>query len=507
MEHGRDYSFSKPFFVQFYELMRRVPQPAVFNARTVNADYTQHTGDLKNGYLVSASWGGEDIYYSSRVHESKDCWDVFAVSSCELCHQDILINKSYRILFSQDSDNCSDSYFLFECRNCQNCFGCTNLRNKLYYIFNEPHTKDEYVKKIREFGLGSFNKLEELRRKFSELKIKALRKYANINNAQLVTGDNIKNANNCQRCFDVSKDIRDCKFIQNALQIKDSYDGYGVGASAELLYEVFDSGVQGSRLCFGAIIYGGTNVYYSYNCHGSSNLFGCVGLRNKQYCVLNKQYTPERYKELVESIKEHMNSMPYTDKKGIIYEYGEFFPSELSPFAYNETIAQEYFPLTKQQTIEKGYSWKDPEEKDVKIDVKSEDLPDHIKYVKDDITGKVIECQHKGECNEQYTFGFKIISKELEFYKKMNLPLPRLCPNCRHYQRIKQRNPLKLWKRKCMCQGKESGTNKQELGVKYQNTIKHFHGDQPCLNEFQTTYAPERPEIVYCERCYQQEVV
>jgi hypothetical protein len=27
-----------------------------------------------------------------------------------------------------------------------------------------------------------------------------------------------------------------------------------------------------------------------------------------------------------------------------------------------------------------------------------------------------------------------------------------------------------------------------------------------CNNTFETSYAPERPEIVYCERCYQGEV-
>ncbi len=83
----------------------------------------------------------------------------------------------------------------------------------------------------------------------------------------------------------------------------------------------------------------------------------------------------------------------------------------------------------------------------------------------------------------------------------MNLPLPRLCQNCRHYQRLKQRNPLKLWKRKCMCE-ELSSTN----GI-YKNTIRHFHDSDFCPNEFQTTYSPTRPEIVYCENCYLQEVV
>jgi len=202
--------------------------------------------------------------------------------------------------------------------------------------------------------------------------------------------------------------------------------------------------------------------------------------RGNSYCILNKQYTKEEYEALVPKIIQHMNEMPYVDKKGRVYKYGEFFPAELSPFSYNETIAQEYFPLTKEQAIEQGYTWKDPEEKNYQIDIKTQDIPDNIKDVSDDIIGKVIQCSHNGECNHQCTKAFKIVPQELQFYKKMNLPLPRLCPNCRHYERLKQRNPLKLWHRKCM---------KPE-----------------CTNEFETSYAPDRPEIVYCEECYNREV-
>jgi hypothetical protein len=34
----------------------------------------------------------------------------------------------------------------------------------------------------------------------------------------------------------------------------------------------------------------------------------------------------------------------------------------------------------------------------------------------------------------------------------------------------------------------------------------HFHGKEKCKVEFETSYAPERPEIIYCEKCYQREV-
>jgi hypothetical protein len=39
-----------------------------------------------------------------------------------------------------------------------------------------------------------------------------------------------------------------------------------------------------------------------------------------------------------------------------------------------------------------------------------------------------------------------------------------------------------------------------------QSKTNHFHGDKKCEVEFETSYAPDRPEIVYCEKCYQQEV-
>lgn len=50
--------------------------------------------------------------------------------------------------------------------------------------------------------------------------------------------------------------------------------------------------------------------------------------------------------------------------------------------------------------------------------------------------------------------------------------------------------------------------NKQKPDYKYQNTVEHSrHNGRPCPNEFETTYSPERKEIVYCEDCYLREVV
>ena len=197
------------------------------------------------------------------------------------------------------------------------------------------------------------------------------------------------------------------------MKLEDSYDGYGLGQNTSLIYESVDTGADATKLLFDIFVWGGNDVYYSYASHGCGNIFGCIGLRQKQYCILNKQYTKEEYEELVPKIIQHMNDMPYIDSKGRIYKYGEFFPSELSPFCYNETIAQEYFPLTKEQALEQGYKWKDTEDRNYTIDIKTEDIPDDIKDVNEDIIGKVIECEHKGTCNEQCTEAFKIIESSI----------------------------------------------------------------------------------------------
>ncbi|MFA6257630.1 MAG: hypothetical protein WC671_01315 [Candidatus Paceibacterota bacterium] len=52
-----------------------------------------------------------------------------------------------------------------------------------------------------------------------------------------------------------------------------------------------------------------------------------------------------------------------------------------------------------------------------------------------------------------------------------------------------KRNPRQLWHRSCMCELKN-----------------HTHGTEKCAVEFETSYSPDRPEIVYCETCYQQEI-
>ena len=507
MDYGQDYNWNKSFFEQFRELSLEVPWFSRSIMNLVNSDYCANASDLKNCYLLFDSGPDtENCAYGAMVNYSKDSFDNYQLHSSELCYDCFMVYKSYRIFFSAHCYNCQDVYFSQNLNNCQNCFACVNLRNRQYYIFNQPYLKKEYFQKLKKFNIGSYKNTLEFIQKLKEFQSKFIYKNMHGKKNINVNGDYINYSKNVSNSFMINN-AEGCKycFNLNVGPVKDSYEYNGWGENAELIYESNQTGNNIFRLKFCFMCYPNDyDLEYCIMCVSSSNLFGCVGLRHKQYCILNKQYTKEEYEELVPKIIEHMNSMPYIDKKGRVYKYGEFFPPELSPFVYNETIAQEYFPLTKEQAIEKGYQWKEPEVRNFQIDIKTQDLPDNIKDVHDDILGKIIECANAKSQNSALsncTTAFKIIDSELEFYKKMNLPLPRLCPNCRHYERIQQRNPLKLWKRKCQCDGTHSSN-----GI-YKNTIEHFHGNNPCPNEFETTYAPDRPEIVYCEKCYQSEVV
>ncbi len=499
-DYALEYDFNRPFFEQFRDLIK-VPLISLIAVNSEKVDYANPVNASKNVYLSFSVAKSENIFYSALVDESKDIFDSVNVKESELLYNCLNSTKCFNSIFLENCKECVNSLFLFNCVNCTDCFLCVNLRNKKYCIFNQQYTKEDYFKKFEE--IKNNLTLKDLINNFNNFKLKYIRKYSNLNNVNNVTGDEILNSKNCFNVF-YAYDSENVKHSYRAITLKDSYDI--TGGSGELIYESLVTGYGGYMSKFFAHISSNDNRYCEYciGCGSSSNLFGCIGFRNKQYCILNKQYSKEEYEKLIPKIIEHMNTMPYVDKQGRVYKYGEFFPPELSPFAYNETIAQEYFPLTKEEALSQGFKWKDPEEKDIKPD-----LPDHIKDVKEDIIGKTIQCAHakikengtlEQNCNEQCTTAFKVIPEEFEFYKKMNLPLPRLCPNCRHYQRLKQRNPLKLWHRKCDCVGQKS-----KNGI-YQNTQTHFHENQPCPNEFETSYSPNRPEIVYCDACYNREV-
>lgn len=505
LAYGKEYDFSKPFFEQFKELSLAIPYPALVTDYLTleNSEYANQVDHLKNCYLFFNGAYNESCFYSYALNRCKEVFDSLNLDKCELCYECYRTHQSYSSAYLSHSRTCIDSLFLRDCADCQKCIGCFGLRGRQHHIFNQPYSPEEHANKVKELDLGSYRNLTAFKERFRQFVLKHPIKaiYSRITNN--VSGNYIYESRNCASCFSVTG-AQDGKYVfsMETPPVKDVMDYTVWGDNAELIYEceTCGDGVRSLRFCrncWGEF----RDSQYTWESHNAASLFGCVGLRSKQFCILNKRYTENEYNALVPKIIEHMNAMPYKDKKGIIYKYGEFFPAELSPCAYNETMAQEYFPLNKERTIELGHVWKDSEGRQYGIIKKATDLPDHIRDIDDSILKEVIGCAHEGKCEERCATAFKIIPQELQFYRKMNLPLPRLCFNCRHSERIQQRTPLKLWPRECQCNGKTSEN------AAYANNTLHFHGENKCPNEFKTSYPPESPEIIYCEQCYNSEVV
>jgi hypothetical protein len=266
---------------------------------------------------------------------------------------------------------------------------------------------------------------------------------------------------NVKDSFEVAKG-ENCKYLFSAKNIKDSMDVLGHGTKAECVLEVVGTGYS-SNIIGSYGLENCRDVLYGFYMDNCNDCIGCDSLKNSSYCILNKQYSKEEYEKIREIIIKEL-----TEKN----LYGLMMPQELAPFAYNESIAQDNFPLTKEEALQLGFRWEDDIQKtEGKETTKPEEIPDNIKDVQDSITGKILKCM---ECNRNY----KITNQEFLFYKKMNIPIPRKCFYCRHQERIIRRGPYKFWERTCA----------------------------KCNKEISTNYSPDRPEIVYCEHCYQQAV-
>ncbi len=250
-----------------------------------------------------------------------------------------------------------------------------------------------------------------------------------------VVGDNVEQAKDCYQVFE-AMNIENCKYTYYLYNAKDCMDHDIYGDTSELIYESIMTGTNSYQSAFCCANWlGSSRVYYSMLVSGCKDCFGCMGLKNKQYCILNKQYTKDEYETLVPKIIASMREAG---------EWGEFFSPSISPFGYNETFADEFFPSTQASALAQGFNWSDyePPAPQVSKTIPADRLPDHIEDIPDDILNWAIVCEVSGK-------PFRIVKAELDFYRKHKLPIPRRHPDQRHLDRMALRNPRKLFNRKC----------------------------------------------------------
>jgi len=328
-------------------------------------------------------------------------------------------------------------------------------------IFNKQYTKEQYEQMIKTLDLGTQENVDKFRVQVEKFFKTQPHKHLQQEHLENSFGDHLYNAKNSTYCFDC-KDLEDCKYCAKVTtNVKDCMDYNGWGIGAELIYQSGACGdkVYNMKFC-STCVRDVHDCEYCEECVTSSDCFGCFGLKSKKYCILNKQYTKEEYEKLKAKIIDHMK------KTG---EYGEFFPQELEVFGYNETIAMDYYPMTKEEALARGFKWV---EKDRTNFPQMYKIPERIKDVPDSIVTEILACSRCGK-------NYKITAQELKFYRQDGLPIPGLCPDCRHINRQRKRNPKKFNDVKCA----------------------------KCGDICKTTFDPKSGYIIYCQSCYNKTVI
>jgi len=461
----RDIDFNRPFFEQLKDLVDITPQVAISVSEPMeNSDFNNAATSLKNCYMCFNVGYCEDTYYLVTGMHNKNVVDAYGVGNSEIVYDCTGCDRLYNVFYSEQTINCRDSLFLYDCQDCADCFMSSGLRHKRYVWRNEQLSEKEYSKRLYALyalNLGSYEAVQSLREEFKQLKqsykLPALWGSKNENSSGNFLAacnnvedsymmDSVENAVNCYDLLDTIKDCLDvCAF------------GYGL----ELCYQSSSAGLNCYNIRHTFLgIEKSTNLEYCYQCRTVSDAFGCVGARKKQYCILNKMYSKEEYAQLHEKLIAHMKETG---------EYGQFFPQSLNPFGYNETVARLAMPLAKQEALARGFKWFDkpiPVFPPEKVYVP----PDHIKDTHwEDINGKVLICEVSKR-------PFNITKQEFEFYKKYTIPLPRLHPEIRLAARYPREEMYNL----------------------------HTVNCAQCKNEVKTSMP--RESAVLCEECYRKQV-
>jgi len=459
-EYSQDFDFNRPFFDQFNELLHRVPILSLWNQQEENSEYNSNCFQMKDSYMNVGTVKAERNFYSYSCVSCSDISACIFTHNSELAHECIDCDKIYNSFYCQDVQNSTNCYFSSDLISCKNCFACHGLRRKEYCLYNQQLSKEEYEAKLKDFKFTQAS-IEKMKEESYKVYLQTPKRSLKMTNCEDCQGNYLINCKNVKSSIDIN-DSENLKYVTYAPSAaKNSQDAYGIGYGAEWLYEYMG----------GPAAYNSAFIYYtvgglanSYYCvlftNNTKDCFGCVSLSKKQYCILNKQYTKEEYEALVPKIIEYMKQTG---------EWGEYFPASMSIYAYNETLANEYWPMTKDQALAENLKWMDKPEVDYNSPqfLEAKQIPGDIENTKDSIVNNIYKCELTQK-------PFKIVKQELDHYRKLGVPVPRLCPEQRYLNNIKLRDSRHFYQRNCA----------------------------KCQTKIETTYSPENPEIVYCKTCY-----
>ena len=464
MDYGRDYDFSKTFFENFDALNTSVPKKSLHMVDSMeNCHYCNYGIFSKSCYLVMwAAWSENCLYSSCPGKSIYDVDSTFSFS-CQYTYQCAHCTNCFECMYCDNSSGCKFSSFLSFCNNCTYCLWCVNLQTAQYCILNKQYTQEEYETVSKDI-LKDRNSIATFKKKFEQLTREEPRSCVSNMGSENCLGNYILQSKNNILCY-LNIQSHDDKYCMagwyGASNVYDWYAYTWWGYSLEV------SGFTWRKSAF--ILTGEYNCnecYYCQHINACEYCFWCIGIKNKQYCIFNKQYTREEYETLVWKIITQM----IQDK-----QRWEYFPVILSTFCYNETVAQDNRPLSKEDILARWWRWQE-EELFVNIPegmekIQGKDLPTTIAEVEDDIIHKVIVCEESGK-------PYRIVQQELDFYRKHNIPLPTKHQDIRQAEVLKKRLPR--W-------------------------FHIIHCDK-CKQETLSVYPQNSWLNVWCETCYNKEI-
>ncbi len=440
MQWGSDFDAAKPLFAQVAALRDQVPHMARSALFNENCDFASNLSYCKNCYLIFNSTHVEDSMYGENLWQTKDSLDSSYLTDCELCYDCLLCQKCYNLQSSWDCEGCSESYFLLGCISCQHCFGCVNLRHKEHYIYNRAVTAAEYTTFLSTINLASRTERAVYAEQAEKLWRSQPRPHVTVKHCENVEGNYLFHSRDLKNCFFINngESLQHCAFLYGGA--KDCRDLTFVGLNSELMYESAWCALNCRlcRFCFWCLQC--DDLLYCWHCISCRNCFGCVGLRNKEFCVLNRQYTKEEYARLVPRIIEQMSNSG---------TWGEFFPMSMSPIPYNHSMAQRYFPLTEKEVRDFGCTWYEKPAQTVAGAISTESLPD-IDALSDETL--IFKSAQSGA-------PFRITSEERKRYRKFCAPLPTLTYDERLTARALRLGGLVLHRRRCEKTGESLVSN------------------------------------------------
>ena len=371
---------------------------------------------------------------------NKSCVDYHWISRSELCYDCSFIDNCYHCFCLDHCQNCNECHFSYDLKGCKHCVFCSNLRQAEYCIFNEQLSREAYNKRLKELRLDTYTGFRRAKNLFlGELRSRFPFRATHQVRCENCEGTNHSNSRNIYGCFeaDTSEDVLFSTYLGETYNSIDvNYMGFD---RCELSYQCIGCTSLYRGISCDSCWHNSDISYCSY-CFSSKNCFGCLSLKRKEYCILNKQYSKEEYERLVPKIVERMR------EDG---EWGEFFPISLSPFAYNETVANDWFPRSKEEAHSAGYRWRDLERSDSAAE--EIEIPDCISDVDDSILLATLICAETGR-------SFRIDRNELKLYRQMGVPLPKTCPDVRQKERLSIHSPWQLWHSRCHKTGVQIAT-------------------------------------------------